>query len=128
MSPLLLDLQYPASTIFAAGFIVHVLVYNFPLHPVAHWSTHFHKNGLAAPARANVIPLGLATGHPDSVLYRTLDMEPNLGKLFNNAMGGSARIYSLNGVITSFGRQLLYQKSGPRSWISGVAVALPCET
>lgn len=128
MSPLLLDLQYPASRIFAAGFIVHVLVYNFLLHPVAHWSTYFDKNGLAAPARANVIPLGLATGHPDSGLYRTLDMEPNLGKLFNNAMGGSARIYSLKGVITSIGCRLLYRESGPLSWISGVAAALPCET
>ena len=79
-----------------AGFINHI--FNFLLRPVAQWPTYFEKNGLAAPKDANNIPLGLATGHLNSDLYGVLDKEPALAQLFNSAMGGSAKIYSLEGV------------------------------
>lgn len=79
-----------------AGFVVHV--FNFLLRPVAQWPLYFERNGLKAPQIANNIPLGLATGHPDSNLYGILDKEPALAKQFNGAMAGSGKIYSLNGV------------------------------
>ncbi|KAJ5116774.1 O-methyltransferase [Penicillium angulare] len=81
-----------------AGFIQHV--FNFLLRPVACWPAYFDENGLAAPKTVNKIPLGLATGYPDSDLYGVLDKEPVLAKLFNGAMRGSAKIYSLNGVYS----------------------------
>ncbi|KAK4158312.1 putative O-methyltransferase [Chaetomidium leptoderma] len=97
-----------------AGFIVHV--YNFLLRPVACWSTFFERQGgrLAAPVDSHHNPLGLATGHPARDLYGILDAEPKLAKLFNAAMQGSAKIYSLDGVY-DFGwmRDLLGLDDGP---------------
>ncbi|KZF23890.1 putative O-methyltransferase [Xylona heveae TC161] len=80
----------------AAGFIVHV--YNLFLRPMARWTEYFETNGLAEPKDAHKIPLGLATGHPDSDMYGVLDAEPKLAVLFNRAQAGSASIYSLKGV------------------------------
>ncbi|TPX17556.1 uncharacterized protein E0L32_012149 [Thyridium curvatum] len=80
----------------AAGFLVHV--FNFFLRPMAYWPSFFDKNGLAEPKDLRMIPLGLATGHPDSSLYEVLDAEPTLARLFNLAQARSADIYCLKGV------------------------------
>ncbi len=94
----------------AAMFLVHV--HTFLLHPVACWPAFFEKNGLREPKHANVIPLGLATGHPDLGLYDVLDAEPKLAELFNRAQAGSAGIYSLKNVYDFGWMQAALARSG----------------
>ncbi|KAJ5972066.1 uncharacterized protein N7479_001984 [Penicillium vulpinum] len=73
-------------------------VFDFFMIPAARWEEYFDKHGLIEPPAADLVPYGLATGHPDKTLYEILETRPKRNEEFNRAMAAVVETMPITGM------------------------------